>query len=244
MRRGFLEILVHCGIVLRPDKTLSMRKDILEKKKKRAKILLQELKKLFPVAETILYSTNDLEFLIAVRLSAQTTDIQVNKVTKHLFVKYKTLDDYCTADPLKFEQDIASIGLYKTKAKHILALVKILKEKYQGRIPDTLEELIALPGIGRKTANVVLGFVHGKVSGIAVDTHVTRLAKKWGLTDSADPKKIEQELMQILPKEEWHDFTLRVIDYGRKYSPARKDDMPTDPLSLKLLDLDKKRQKG
>ncbi len=204
---------------------------LLEKRKKRGQIVVKELKKLFPVAETILYSTNDLEFLIAVRLSAQTTDIQVNKVTKHLFVKYKTLDDYCRADPLEFEHDIASIGLYKTKAKHILAMTKILKEKYKGRIPDTLEELVELPGIGRKTANVVLGSVHGVFSGIAVDTHVTRLAQKWGLTDSSDPKKIEQDLMQILPQKEWHDFTLRVIDYGRKYSPARKVDTLDDPIS-------------
>lgn len=206
----------------------------LPEKKKRVTVVLRELKKLFPVAETILRSSTELELLIAVMLSAQTTDVQVNKVTEKLFMKYRSLEDYVQANTSEFEKDISSIGLYKGKAKNILAMVKILKEKYGGRVPATMEELVKLPGVGRKTANVVLGFIHGVVEGIAVDTHVTRLARKWGITSSNDPKKIEQDLMEILPKCEWHDFTLRVIDYGREYSPARKVGDESDPISVAL----------
>lgn len=206
----------------------------LPEKKKRAAVVLQELRKLFPVAQTILRSSSELELLIAVILSAQTTDVQVNKVTEKLFIKYSSLEDYVQANASEFERGISSIGLYKGKARNILAMVKVLKEKYGGRVPGSIEALVELPGVGRKTANVVLGFIHGVVEGIAVDTHVTRLAHKWGLTSSTDPKKIEQDLMEILPKREWHDFTLRVIDYGRKYSPARKVGDESDVISVAL----------
>lgn len=206
----------------------------LRERKNRATQVLKELKKLFPVAETILRSSNDVELLIAVILSAQTTDIQVNKVTEKLFVKYPRLEDYVLANPQEFEKDISSVNFYRAKAKNILGMVKMLQEKYDGKIPASLEELMELPGVGRKTANVVLGFVHGIVNGIAVDTHVTRLARKWGMTSATDPKKIEQDLMKILPREEWHDFTLRVIDYGRKFSPAHKVGDETDPISMAL----------
>lgn len=205
-----------------------------QQQKKRAHIVLKELKKLFPIAETILRSSNDVELLIAVMLSAQTTDVQVNKVTPKVFAKYKTLEDYVNADAGEFEQDISSVNFYRAKAKNILAMTKMLHQKHGGQVPSNMEELIELPGVGRKTANVVLGFIYGVVEGIAVDTHVTRLAHKWGLTHSTDPKKIEQDLMLILPKKEWHDFTLRVIDYGRKYSPARKVGDEGDPISVKL----------
>lgn len=205
----------------------------LESKKKKAKIVVQELKKLFPVAKTVLEYSSDLELVIAVILSAQTTDIQVNKVTAKLFQKYKNIHDYIAANPKEFEKDISSIGLYKNKAKNILKMVLMLQENFQGALPDSLEELMELPGVGRKTANVVLSVAHGKEEGIAVDTHVTRLAQKFGLTSNQDPKKIERDLMAILPRKEWRDFTLRMIEYGRKYSPA-SEKKGEDPISLKL----------
>jgi len=205
--------------------------------KKKATVVIQELKKLFPEAKTILQYSNNLELLIAVILSAQTTDIQVNKVTEKLFKKYKNLNDYIEADPQEFEKDISSIGLYRGKAKNILAMVKKLKQDFGEKIPSSLEDLMSLPGVGRKTANVVLSVAHGLIEGIAVDTHVTRLAQKFGLTSQTDPKKIEQDLMKILPKEEWRDFTLRMIDYGRKYAPARKVEGKDDPISHALKNL-------
>lgn len=173
------------------------------------------------------------ELLFAVLMSAQTTDAQVNKVTEKLFKKYKTLDDYINADPKQFETDISSIGLYKSKAKNILKTAKILQEKYNGVLPKTIEEIIQFPGCGRKTANVVLGAAYHIAHGIAVDTHVMRLAKKFGLTRSNDAKKIEKELMELLPKKEWVHFTIRMIQYGRDHSPARHKTLD-DPISIAL----------
>lgn len=204
-----------------------------EIRKKNAQKVVKELKKLFPEAKTVLQYSSKLELLIAVILSAQTTDVQVNKVTEKLFRKYKNIHDYIAANPKEFEKDISSIGLYRSKAKNILKMVKMLHETFHGVIPDTLELLMQLPGVGRKTANVVLSVAHGKVEGIAVDTHVTRLAQKFGLTSHHDPKKIEQDLTALLPKKEWRDFTLRMIEYGRKYSPASCRDF-SDPISKKL----------
>lgn len=205
----------------------------MDEKKKKAQLVLRELRRFFPEAKTILHYSNNLELLIAVMLSAQTTDIQVNKVTDKLFNKYKNLSDYQNATLKEFEKDISSIGLYRGKAKNILAMVTKLQKDFGGEIPSTLEELMTLPGVGRKTANVVLSVAYGVCEGIAVDTHVTRLAQKFGLTSYSDPKKIEQDLMKILPQNEWRDFTLRMIDYGRKYSPARKT-LQQDPISQKL----------
>lgn len=198
-----------------------MKKYSVKEKKKRAEIVVRELKRLFPEAETILKYGNPWEMLVAVMLSAQTTDVQVNKVTNTLFKKYKTLDDYVHADPVMFEQDLSSIGLYRAKAKNVLASAKKIKEEFGGALPNTMEEMIALPGVGRKTANVVLGSVYGVVDGIAVDTHVQRLARLFGLTNEITPEKIEKDLMEILPRKEWYGFTFRMIDYGRKYCPAR-----------------------
>ncbi len=196
--------------------------------------VLEVLKQLFPEPKTILNYSNDVEFLIAVMLSAQTTDIQVNKVTEKLFQKYKTLKQYVEVELEEFQKDIGSVNLYRTKGKNILQTIKMLDEKYQGKIPQTVEQLIEFPGVGRKTANVVLAGVYGISEGIAVDTHVARLSQKFGLTEETDPKKIEKDLMEILPKEEWGDFTLRMIEYGRKYSAARKKETGDDPISIEL----------
>jgi endonuclease III len=189
-------------------------------KQKTVKIV-RELKKLFPKTKIALNYGNDWELLVAVVLSAQTTDKKVNEVTAKLFRKYRKQNDYTRAKSANFTNDIRQIGLYRGKAKNILATAKIIKKKYGGKIPKTMEELVELPGIGRKTANVILGNAYGIVEGIAVDTHVRRLAKLFGLSKHDDPNKIEKDLMQILPKKEWFLFTYRLIDYGRKYCTAR-----------------------
>jgi endonuclease-3 len=195
-------------------------KDI-ERRKKKAEKIVRELKKLFPNAKVSLnYSTN-WQLLVAVILSAQCTDKKVNEVTTKLFKKYRKLDDYVNVNLKEFETDIHSTGFYRNKAKNILAAAKIIKEKHDGKVPKTMEDMITLPGVARKTANVVLGEAFSVVEGIAVDTHVRRLAGLLGLTKETDPTKIEKDLMVILPKKEWKDFTIRIIEYGRKYCPAR-----------------------
>jgi len=174
--------------------------------------------------------------LIAVILSAQCTDKKVNEVTEALFKKYRTLDDYVNADLAEFEHRIHSTGFYHNKAKNILGAARMLKEQFDSVIPKTMEEMLLLPGVARKTANVVLGNAYGVVEGIAVDTHVRRLARLWGLTDEMNPEKIERDLMEILPREEWFLFTYRVIEYGRNYCPARpRHDHMNCPVS-KILD--------
>ncbi len=200
------------------------------KLKKRVEIIVNELKRLFPRAKIFLKYSNNWELLVAVILSAQCTDVMVNKVTEKLFRKYKTLDDYVRANLKTFEQDIRSTGFYHNKAKNILATAKIIKETFKGKIPNTMGEMLTLPGVARKTANVVLGNAFGIIEGIAVDTHVRRLSKLYGLTANDDPNKIEKDLMKLLPKSEWFDFTYRMIEYGRKYCPAKKHNHANCPL--------------
>lgn len=209
---------------------MSIIENNLAKQKKRALEIIAELKKLFPEAKIALKYSNNWELLVATILSAQCTDKKVNEVTEKLFKKYKTLDDYVEADLKEFEQDIKSTGFYHGKAKNILASAKIVKEKFGGNIPKTMEEILTLPGVARKTANVVLGNAYGIIEGIAVDTHVRRLSRLLGLTKENDPNKIEQDLMRIIPKQEWFGITYWLIDYGRKYCPARKHDHSNCPL--------------
>ena len=195
--------------------------DLIEREKRAGKIV-KKLRELFPRAKIVLKYSNTWELLVSVILSAQCTDKQVNIVTEKLFEKYRTLDDYVKANVDEFEKDIKSTGFYRNKAKNILAAAKIVKEQFGGKVPDTMEELLTLPGVARKTANVVLGNAYGKVEGIAVDTHVRRLSIKFGLTDHKDPVKIEQDLMQILPKKDWFFLTYGLIEYGRHICPARR----------------------
>ncbi len=202
----------------------------LARRKKKATEIIKKLKKLFPRAKTSLNYGNNWELLVAVILSAQCTDKKVNEVTEKLFKKYKTLDDYVKASPEEFERDIKSTGFYRNKAKNILAAAKIIKEKFGGRVPRTMEEILTLPGVARKTANIVLGNAYGVVEGIAVDTHVRRLVRLWGLTKENNADKIERDLMQIIPKKEWFNFTYRTINYGRKYCPAKKHDHSKCPI--------------
>lgn len=203
----------------------------LKKWKTRAIKILRELKGLFPRSKIFLNYGNNWELMVAVQLSAQCTDKKVNEVTVALFKKYKTLDDYIGADPREFERDIHSTGFYRNKTKNILGAAKMVKEKYRGKIPETMEEILRIPGVARKTANVVLGNAHGVVEGIAVDTHVKRLARVLGLSDEKTPEKIERDLMAIIPKKEWFGFTYRLIDYGRKYCPARPHTHSCCPLA-------------
>ncbi|KKS85696.1 MAG: Endonuclease III [Parcubacteria group bacterium GW2011_GWA2_43_11] len=167
---------------------------------------------------------------MAVELSAQCTDKKVNEVTEVLFKKYTTLEAYTTVKQKDFEKDIKSTGFYKSKAKNILAAAKRVTEIYGGEIPKTMKEILTIPGVARKTANVVLGNAYGVVEGIAVDTHVRRFATRFDLSDSKDPVKIEQDLMELIPKKDWFSFTYRVIEYGRTIAPARVYDTNKDPL--------------
>jgi len=208
-----------------------MTKEKLMERKKRAKKISLVLKKLFPHAKIALNYSNNWELLVAVILSAQCTDKKVNEVTEKLFKKYKKLDDYINANPKEFEKDIKPTGFYKNKTKNILLAAKIIKEKFNGQIPKTMEEMLTLPGVARKTANVVLGNAYGIVEGIAVDTHVRRFAIKFNLTDHKDPVKIERDLMDIFPRKEWFSITYRLIEYGRKICPARKHDCSNHPLT-------------
>lgn len=202
----------------------------LSKRKKRGQIIVDTLKKLYPTTKSALNYTTPWEFLVAVILSAQCTDARVNIVTKSLFGKYKAVKDYANANVLEFEQDIKSTGFYRNKAKNILATAMIIHEEYQDTLPQTMDELLTLPGVARKTANVVLGGIYGKAVGIAVDTHVRRLSNVYGLTTEQNPEKIEKDLMVIIPQNEWIEFTLRMIDYGREYCPAKKHDHENCPL--------------
>mgnify|MGYP001588732167 FL=1 len=188
------------------------------------------LKKLFPNAAIELRYKTPWELLVAVQLSAQCTDKMVNKITEKLFKKYKTLDDYLKGSPREFEQDIRSSGFYRNKTKNILAAAKMIKTEFGGKVPDTMAEILRLPGVARKTATVVLKEAHGVVAGITVDTHVIRFVQRFDLSDYKNPVKIEQDLMALLPKREWGSFTHRVIHYGRYLAPARTYDTTTDPL--------------
>jgi len=196
----------------------------IKERKNRAKKIYFILKKLYPRARLALKYKNRWELLVAVMLSAQCTDRVVNKVTYELFKKYKTLNDYVEAHQKEFEQDIKSTGFYKNKAKNILAGAKIVKKEFGGKVPNTMEKLLTIPGVARKTANVVLSNAYGVNEGIAVDTHVKRFVQRFDLSDYKDPVRIERDLMELFPKSKWNDITYLLIEYGRDVCPARKHD--------------------
>jgi endonuclease III len=190
----------------------------------RARALCKALPQVYPDAHCELDFGNPLELLIATILSAQCTDVQVNKVTPALFRKYRSARDYAGADPTELEQDLRAIGLYRNKAKNIRACCRLLVDRYDGRVPDTMEALVSLPGVGRKTANVVLGNAFGKNVGVVVDTHVARLSERLGLTRETDPKKIEPALMRLVPQEDWTLFSHWLIFHGRRRCKAINPD--------------------
>ncbi len=206
----------------------------LPKYKKRAALIFKTLKKLFPHPRIALTFSNSWELLVAVQLSAQCTDKKVNEVTPALFKKYKTLNAYVKADPREFEKMIHQTGFYRAKTKNILAAARFVKEKFNGKLPKTMAEMITIPGVGRKSANVILGNAYGVVEVIAVDTHVIRLSQLLGLTKEKTPEKIEQDLMKILPQKEWFESTYRLIDYGRAYCVARPHKHELCPLTKVL----------
>ncbi len=189
------------------------------------------LARLYPDPKCALHYRTPWQLLVAVILSAQCTDKKVNEVTKELFKKYKTLDDYVNANPAEFERDIYSTGFYRAKTKNILAAARTIKKDFDGKVPKTMKEMLAIPGVGRKTANVVLGELYGSTEGIAVDTHVIRLSRLLGLTKHADATKIERDLMAIIPKKDWVRFSHSLILYGREYCPAKKHNHQNCPLA-------------
>jgi endonuclease-3 len=189
------------------------------------------LKKLFPHVTTELVYKTPWQFMVAVQLSAQCTDKRVNIVTKELFKKYRTLDDYVKADPKEFEKMIHSVTFSFNKTRNILAAAKVVKKDFKGKLPKTIEEMTSIPGVGRKTANVILSDLYEIADGVTVDTHVIRFVNRFDLSDhKKDAVKIERDLMQIIPKKEWPYFSHRVVFYGRYMAPARVHDNSTDPL--------------
>ncbi len=190
--------------------------------KARALKIIELLEKEHPDAKVALHHSSPLELLVATMLSAQSTDETVNKVTKTLFKKYTKPEDYANVDLKELEQDIRSTGFYHNKAKNLQNAAKMLVEKYQSQVPKTMEELVELPGVARKTANIVLTNAYGVIAGIAVDTHVRRLAQRLGLSENDDPNKIEQDLMKIVPKDRWMRITDLLIFHGRRVCTAKK----------------------
>ena len=188
--------------------------------------VLPRLKREYPDAHTELDWTNPLELLVATMLSAQTTDVRVNQVTKALFRKYRSAADYAEADPGELEEDIRPTGFYRNKARALQGMARALLEEHGGEVPRTMAELVALPGVGRKTANVVLGNAFGVDEGIVVDTHVRRVSHRLGLTTNEDPEKIEQDLMAVVPREDWTIFSHLLIFHGRRVCKARKPECP------------------
>lgn len=203
----------------------------LSERKARAKKLAKKLETLYPNAKIALNFSTNWELLVAVELSAQCTDKMVNVVTKDLFKKYKKLDDYIHADPKEFAKDIHKSGFFNNKTRNILAAARLIREKFGGKIPKTMPEMLTIPGVARKTANVVLGNAYGIVTGIAVDTHIKRFTQRFDLSDHKDPVRIEKDLMEILPTEQWFIFTYRLINYGREICPARPHECANHPLT-------------
>lgn len=214
------------------------QKDLPRYKKRWTKIE-KTLRKLFPHPKIALTFGNPWELLVAVQLSAQCTDKKVNQVTPALFKKYPTLDAYVKAGKTargvrEFEDAIHACGFYRAKTRNILAAAKYVKEKYHGKLPRTMAEMVKVPGVGRKSANVILGNAYGVVEGIAVDTHVMRLSHVLGLSKEKTPEKIEQDLMAIIPRKDWFRATYMIIDYGRAYCVARPHDHAHCPLAKVL----------
>jgi len=205
------------------------KKTTLNKDKTRVAKILKILKATYPEVKTQLRHANPFQLLVATILSAQCTDKQVNGVTNELFKKLRTPYDFASASNETIEKLIRPTGYFRNKAKNIKNCSKSLLEKHDGQVPQTLDELIKLPGVGRKTANVVLGSVFN-IPGIVVDTHVARISKRLGLTESNNPVKIEYDLMDIIPRKNWNDLSLQLIYFGRAICKARKPLCPTCPL--------------
>lgn len=198
------------------------RPEVYLEPKARALKIIELLEKEHADAKIALHYDNPLELLVATILSAQCTDERVNMVTKTLFKKYTKAEDYAKADLNELEQDIKPTGFYRNKAKNLKKCCQLLVEKYNSQVPRTMEELLELPGVARKTANIVLSNAYGVIAGVAVDTHVRRLAQRLGLTENSDQDKIEKDLMDIVPKDNWMRITDLLIFHGRRVCMAKK----------------------
>ncbi len=206
-------------------------------KSQKALEIYKRLKKYYPKATTALNHTNAFELLVATIMSAQTTDKLVNTITPALFKKYPTSKEFTQAPLEEIDAMISKVNFHNNKSKNIKATAQILTEKYDGNVPDSMDELLGLPGVARKTANVVLGNWYHKAEGVVCDTHVIRLSQRLGLTEYNDPKRIEIDLMKILPKEYWIDFANMLVLYGREFCPARAHKCPDCPLGDLCADL-------
>ncbi len=202
----------------------------MESAKKRIGRILKILRREYPYSRTVLEFQTPLQILVATILSAQCTDERVNKVTPALFQKYRTAADFAKADKETLELEVRPTGFFRNKAKSIIGASQKIVEEFGGDVPDSMEKLITLPGVARKTANIVLSSAFGKAEGIAVDVHVKRLAGRLGLSREHDPNKIERDLMDLLPRKEWLDFNYMLVNHGRKICQARKPRCPECPL--------------
>lgn len=199
--------------------------------KRYAMKVVRRLSRTYPEATCSLRFSNPVELLVATILSAQCTDERVNRVTEDLFSKYRSAADFARAGLRQLERDIQSTGFFRNKAKSIKGSCRILIEQYEGDVPRQLEQLVELPGVGRKTANVVLGTALGVTSGVAVDTHVGRISRRLGLSEQKNAEKVEQDLMQRIPRREWITLSHRMIQHGRRCCTARKPDCDQCPLA-------------
>lgn len=208
-----------------------MTKKKKEERTERVKKMNAVLRHLYPTATIALNYSNGWELMVAVQLSAQCTDKRVNLVTDDLFKKYTSIDDYANASQAQMERAVYATGFYRNKAKNIIAAAQVVRDQYGGEIPKTMEELLTIPGVARKTANVVLSTLYGIAEGIAVDTHVRRFAIRFDLSDHTDPVRIERDLMEIMPQNEWWGFNHRLVHYGRDHCPARPHACEAHPLT-------------
>jgi endonuclease III len=192
------------------------------RKKERTLKIIKILKELYPQSRTALKFKTPLEILVATILSAQCTDKKVNELTPRLFKKYQSAADFAKADRKELEEEIRSTGFYRNKAKNIQAAADKIVKDFSGKVPSSMEELVTLPGVARKTANIVLSSAYNKAEGIAVDTHVRRLAGRLGLSEEKNPDKIEKDLMALIPEKEWLHFNYMMVDHGRKICQAKK----------------------
>ena len=190
--------------------------------KDRIKDIIKILRKAYPDSHTALRDTSPFQLLIATILSAQCTDERVNKITPHLFKKYKTISAFAKARQCELEKEIRSTGFYKNKARNIISTSKKIMDEFKGKVPGEMDKLLILPGVARKTANIVLSGSFGKAEGIAVDTHVKRLSERIGLSRQSDPNKIERDLMNMVPQKDWLDFNYLLVNHGRAICIARK----------------------
>lgn len=198
------------------------RKETPALRRARARTIIRRLRREFPEAKCALDHDTPLQLLVATILSAQCTDVRVNMVTPTLFAKYRSTGDYAAADPHVLEKEIQSTGFFRNKTKAIVGMAQALIERHGGQVPDTMDQLVALPGVGRKTANVVLGNAFGKNEGIVVDTHVQRISGLLKLTKEHTPEKIERDLMTLVPRSDWTIFSHLLILHGRKTCIARR----------------------